>query len=93
MPADHLQNGCSVYSNNLFAQRVQYIESEFPEMSIVPLTKKKPYIDDLSKLLQERELDPSQVLVIDDRLTSGILAACCLKANALLLKRSHGGVK
>jgi len=77
-----------IYSNNLFTERVRYIESTFPEIHLMHFLKKKPYPDDLLRLLQTRQLSPSDVLVVDDRITSGILSACIIGTEALLPRKA-----
>ncbi|AAO90160.1 YqeG family HAD IIIA-type phosphatase [Coxiella burnetii] len=76
-----------IYSNNLFDQRIQYLENAFPDIEIIRFTKKKPYPDDLLKIAEKRQLKPKAILVIDDRLTSGILSACLIGAKALLITK------
>jgi uncharacterized protein len=80
-----LENVC-IYSNNLFSARVDFLNHYFPTMKIIYYTKKKPYPDDLLREMQRRNLAPGDILVVDDRLTSGILSACIIGAKAMVVR-------
>ena len=76
-----------IYSNNLFDSRIQYLATAFPDIEIIYFTQKKPYPYDLLKIVQRRQLKPQDILVVDDRLTSGILCACLIGARGLLITK------
>ena len=76
-----------IYSNNVFDERVAYMKSQFPEIDFIFYQKKKPCPDDLVSYFQSKKLQAKDVLVVDDRLTSGVLAACIIGASSLLLQK------
>ena len=76
-----------IHSNNLFDSRIQYLENAFPDIEIIYFTQKKPYPHDLLNIVQRRKLKPQDILVVDDRLTSGILCACLIGARGLLITK------
>ena len=81
-----LKNVC-IYSNNLFPARIEYLKNAFPEIDIIYYKKKKPYPNDLLEFMQSRKLYPQEILIIDDRLTAGILSACIIGAQSLLVTK------
>ncbi len=82
---DYPEQQICIYSNHVFPARTAYLQSHFPKITVIDYQHKKPNPHDLQRLLQQRNLRPAQALVIDDRITSGFLAAVSIGAQARLV--------
>lgn len=85
LAADYPEKQICIYSNHVFPARTAYMQSHFPEITVIDYRHRKPNPSDLQHLLQQRQLRPEQALVIDDRITSGFLAAVSIGAQARLV--------
>lgn len=63
-----------ILSNKPTVERQAYFSSKFPNIKFVAAKRKKPYPDGLLQIVQESGVQPEEVLLVDDRLTTGILA-------------------
>jgi predicted HAD superfamily phosphohydrolase YqeG len=72
-------------SNNLFKNRVDYLSTNWPEIQIVTPKKKKPDPDGILEITRITGLLPQKILMIDDRLSTGLLAARLAGINGLLV--------
>ena len=68
-------NQLFILSNQPTAARQAYFQAYFPGISFVCPQRKKPFIDGIQVILDTLGVAPQQVLLIDDRLLTGILAA------------------
>lgn len=72
-------------SNNLFKKRIDYLSTNWPELKIVTPKKKKPDPDGILEISRITGLLPQKILMIDDRLGTGLLAARLAGINGLLV--------
>jgi len=68
-------NQLFILSNQPTEARQAYFQTYFPGMSFVYAKRKKPFIDGIQIVLDTLGVAPQTVLLIDDRLLTGILAA------------------
>ncbi len=64
-----------VLSNQPTMGRAAYFEKYFPGIAFVWPKRKKPFSDGVREILDHLPLAPNQVLLVDDRLLTGLLAA------------------
>lgn len=76
-----------IYSNKPNMTRINYFKENFKEIKFLSNMKKKPYIDGISKIINEELVSPKAIIVIDDRLLTGILAAITAGTNFKYVKK------
>jgi len=69
-------NGVFILSNKPNLTRRQYFAKHFPTIRFIRATRKKPYPDGLQRVLLESGVAPETLAIVDDRLLTGVLAAC-----------------
>jgi predicted HAD superfamily phosphohydrolase YqeG len=65
-----------VLSNNALASRIQYFQNHFAGIQYIVGSKKKPYPDGLQEIISLTNQPAKSLMLVDDRLLTGILAAC-----------------
>ena len=65
-----------VLSNKPLVSRIAYFNCHYPGIRYITATKKKPYPDGLKAIITLTKQSSHQIMLIDDRLLTGILAAC-----------------
>ena len=63
-----------ILSNKPTPTREQYFLKEYPGVRFIIANRKKPYPDGINKIVQQSGLEPQALLLLDDRLGTGILA-------------------
>lgn len=69
------QNNLFILSNKPTEQRKEWFGKHFPHIRFVSGVAKKPFPDGLLKIAQMAQLNRSAIMMIDDRLLTGCLAA------------------
>jgi putative phosphatase len=64
-----------ILSNKPTEARFKYFEQHFPGIVFMPVQRKKPYPDGLLQVLARTKVEAQSLLMVDDRLFTGILAA------------------
>ncbi|MFI4938141.1 MAG: HAD family hydrolase [Candidatus Berkiellales bacterium] len=64
----------AVLTNKPNPSRLQYFATHFPSIHVVRGVRKKPYPDGILEVANYRGLPPHRVLLVDDRLLTGMLA-------------------
>lgn len=64
-----------ILSNKPMQRRIDYFSSELPEINFFVSKTKKPYPDGVLDIIKQYACNKSEVVLIDDRLATGILAA------------------
>lgn len=64
-----------ILTNKPSQQRANYFAKNFSDVEFIFPKQKKPYPDSILAILDKTRVNPSELLVIDDRLLTGILAA------------------
>jgi predicted HAD superfamily phosphohydrolase YqeG len=72
-----------ILSNRPTACMQDFFQKKFPDISFIIVQRKKPYPDGLESILQQSGVLPSQLLLVDDRLGTGILATIIAGTRAL----------
>jgi uncharacterized protein len=72
-----------ILSNNPFTERQRYFE----ELGVRFITgfKKKPYPDGLNFIISQTNENKEKIILIDDRLLTGILATCLAQTKGILI--------
>lgn len=68
-------NRVFILSNKPKMVRKIYFEKEFPGLHFISSSRKKPYPDGMNLIVQNTHLRPDQIILVDDRLLTGGLAA------------------
>ncbi len=66
----------ALFTNKPSAARLAYFQARFPTMTIISGVPKKPYPDGLNQLLSDFKAPKKAVVLVDDRLLTGMLAVC-----------------
>ncbi len=69
---DHLY----LHSNNNRPDRIAFLKQHFPAMHILDPQHKKPSPEGLHSITETTGIAPHQIALVDDRLLTGMLAAC-----------------
>ena len=76
-----------VYSNKPSESRKRYFQENYPEFRFISNVRKKPYPDGLHKIIELEGVAPEMVLMVDDRLLTGILAAAIAGTSSLYIAK------
>jgi uncharacterized protein len=76
-----------VYSNKPSESRRRYFQENYPEFRFVSNVRKKPYPDGLHKIMEAEGVAPENVLMVDDRLLTGMLAAAIAGTSSLYIAK------
>ena len=69
-------NQIFVLSNKPLASRILYFQNHFTGIRYIVETRKKPYPDGLEKIISLTNQPAKSLMLVDDRLLTGALAAC-----------------
>jgi predicted HAD superfamily phosphohydrolase YqeG len=64
-----------ILTNKPSTERADYFSAHFSGVKFIFPKRKKPYPDSILSILQKTKMSSSELLVVDDRLLTGILAA------------------
>jgi uncharacterized protein len=76
-----------ILSNKPSATRLDYFQQHFPEITFIVALHKKPFPDGLEKIIALSKTPPEKILLIDDRLLTGALAALLAKTHIHYVKK------
>jgi len=65
-----------ILSNKPTPERSAWFSSHFPGIRFISGVRKKPYPDGLLKVIKLSGAKPDEVMLLDDRLLTGVLATC-----------------
>lgn len=80
-----------ILSNNPFKERQAYFEEL--GISFISSTKKKPYPDGLYEIAQRAQVNLKEIVLVDDRLLTGILATCLAQTQGILITQPYQNLK
>jgi len=80
-------NNVFILSNKPTANRIEYFSYNFRKIKSILPNNKKPYPDGIMEILQLKKINSKELLVIDDRLLTGILAAAIANASVLYVTK------
>lgn len=75
-----------ILSNKPTLERLEYFKLNFPAIKFIVANRKKPYPDGLQQILRLANLEPRQILLVDDRLGTGILATIIAGTQGLYVR-------
>ena len=78
-----------ILSNKPTYERIQWFAENFPALRFISGVRKKPYPDGLIKVKELAEVTMSSILMIDDRLLTGCLAALTAGARVCYIRRPY----
>ena len=81
-----------ILTNNPSRERKNYFETTFPGMRVIDGVKKKPDPDGLNQIIKLAGVKPAQVMMFDDQLFAGILAARRAGAKSALVSKPYIGM-
>ena len=82
-----------ILSNKPTLERQQFFQQYFPEIKFIVAKRKKPYPDGLQQILADAGLLPEQLLLVDDRLCTGILATAIVGTHGAWLTKPYINLK
>jgi len=83
------ENGIFILSNTPTAERAAFFRDHYPQIVFLRPERPKPFPDGIQTVLAKTGFQPSQVLVLDDRLLTGILMAVSTQAQAKLITKPY----
>lgn len=78
-----------ILSNKPTDERRQWFAGHFPAMRFISGVRKKPYPDGLRKTAELAGVPPSSILMVDDRLLTGCLAALVAGARPCYIRHPY----
>ena len=78
-------NTTYLLSNNPKAKRFEWLQNKFPQIHLISGIKKKPYPDGLEAIIKDAQVKPGQVILVDDRLLTGVLASINAHTNIIYI--------
>lgn len=82
-----------ILSNKPTIERQEYFQLNFPAIKFIIANRKKPYPDGLQHILRLTNLEPRQILLVDDRLGTGILATIIAGTQGLYVSQPYVNFK
>lgn len=76
-----------ILSNKPQKKRIHFFKHHYPEIDFIISPRKKPYPDGLHQIAQKKQVATQQILLVDDRLLTGMLACCLSGAQGAYLSR------
>lgn len=77
-----------ILTNKPFSARLAYFRHFCPQLRLVKNVRKKPYPDGLYQIMEQTKIPPSAILIVDDRLLTGILAGCIARVQVAYIKQA-----
>ena len=78
-----------ILTNKPTSARQNFFRTRFPTMRLVGGVRKKPYPDGLLHIIRTTGVAPQSVLLVDDRLLTGGLAACLAGTRMICIARPY----
>lgn len=82
-----------ILSNKPTPIRAEYFAQNFPNINFVIAKRKKPYPDGMQQIIAAAGVPASKVLLVDDRLGTGILVTCITGSQALWVTEPYVNLK
>ena len=83
--ADHLY----LHSNNNRGARIDWISQHIPGLQVLDPANKKPSPEGLLSIMAGTEIKPETVILIDDRLLTGMLAVCRAGCQGIYIRKPY----
>ncbi|MCF6807908.1 HAD family hydrolase [Thiotrichales bacterium 19S9-12] len=82
-----------ILSNKPTEVRLNYFKAYFPKFTFISGVRKKPYPDGMLRVIVLSHKDPSEIVLIDDRLLTGCLASLIAKTQPIYVKKAFSNYK
>lgn len=76
-----------ILTNQPRPQRLACLQRDYPGLTCLTGVRKKPYPDGLQQLIQHTGVQPQHIALLDDRLLTGVLAACITGVKPVYIRR------
>lgn len=86
---NHNSEPIYILSNKPTIERQIFFKQHFPAIIFIRAKRKKPYPDGLQEIIHDAKVQPNQVLLVDDRLCTGILATAIAGTQALWITQPY----
>lgn len=83
------ENRIYILSNKPTAERRIWFTTHFPGIRFISGVRKKPYSDGLLQVIEQSGAEPGQVMLVDDRLLTGVLATCLAGTGVIWINRPY----
>lgn len=78
-----------ILSNKPTQERCDWFAAHFPKIRFISGVRKKPYPDGLIKVIEQSGARPANVVLLDDRLLTGVLATCLAGTGVSYINRPY----
>jgi len=78
-----------VLSNKPLASRIRYFQTHYGDIRFIAGTRKKPYPDGLQEIITLTNQPAKALMLVDDRLLTGVLAACIIKVPVIYITKPY----
>lgn len=78
-----------ILSNRPSPARIQYFNRTFPGIRFISGVQKKPYPDGLAQIIKIKQVAAHEVMLVDDRLLTGGLAACLAGTQVTYIRQPY----
>lgn len=85
--------GVFILSNKPLPQRLAYFQQYHPEIEFIRARRKKPYPDGLQQIIELTATEAHKLILVDDRLLTGILAACITGVQSIYISKPYTNLK
>lgn len=82
-----------ILSNKPTSERLEYFAKNFPNIGFITAKRKKPYPDGLQEIQKIANVPAKSILLVDDRLVTGILATLIAGTQGLWLTKPYINLK
>ncbi len=78
-----------ILSNQPHPERIAWFAQQYPGVRWISGVRKKPYPDGLLAIQQQTGVPAQAIVLIDDRLLTGVLAACIAQTQVLYIRNPY----
>lgn len=78
-------NKTYLLSNNPKSTRFDWLKKNYPKLHLISGVRKKPYPDGLNQIIKHAKVKSQEVILVDDRLLTGVLASINAKTKIMYI--------
>ncbi|WP_353570989.1 HAD family hydrolase [Candidatus Albibeggiatoa sp. nov. BB20] len=87
------ENNIFILSNKPMPQRIAYFKQSYAGIRFIVAVKKKPYPDGLEQIITLTGKPSTDIMLVDDRLLTGVLAACIANVQITYITYPYTSIK